>query len=212
MSIWSIQGQQHQNKSPTCATGQFLFFWEVTSIYQIVSGNYKYVTESHAVVTIHPTIHPPSIPSIYKRPIRDQKTDLQALHAHEVDPAVGFAHIVADAHSDDYSWPPGASLKLSSRDLAKRGRGRGMRCALEWGKMSDGESPWILTGCTPGRTPIMCLRRQSPTASFRSLRSLSAWIFSEGNLSAFLHFTGRFFGAGGIIWWIMSKEFPLSWF
>lgn len=35
-------------------------------------------------------------------------------------------HTDADAHLDDYSRPPGASLKLFSRDLAKRERGSEM--------------------------------------------------------------------------------------
>lgn len=50
--------------------------------------------------------------------------------------APGYTHMDADAHLDDYSWPPGASLKLFSRDLAKRERGSEMSI-----RGSENESP-----------------------------------------------------------------------
>lgn len=56
----------------------------------------------------------------------DRCTDTQLLPAHKVNHALGYTHIDADAHLDDYSRPPGASLKLFSRDLAKRERGNEM--------------------------------------------------------------------------------------
>lgn len=50
----------------------------------------------------------------------DKNKDTQALCTHKVNHALEYTHIDADAHLDDYSWPPGASLKLFSHDLAKR--------------------------------------------------------------------------------------------
>ena len=50
----------------------------------------------------------------------------KVLCTHKGNHALGFAHMDADAHLDDYSRPPGASLKLFSRDLANRERGSEM--------------------------------------------------------------------------------------
>lgn len=116
-----------------------------------------------------------------------------ALCAHKVDHAAEYTHIDADAHLDDYSLPPGASLKLFSHDLAKRERASEM--SIRGGK-NEGwrESPWILTGCSLGRTPIIsvCLRCQSPTASFRSSRTLTALLFSQGGGSVIIDLIAAF--------------------
>lgn len=55
-----------------------------------------------------------------------KKKDTQSLRTHKVNHAPGYTHMDADTHLDDYSRPPGASLKLFSRDLAKRERGSEM--------------------------------------------------------------------------------------
>lgn len=78
------------------------------------------------------------------------KKNAHALCAHKVNHAVGYTHIDADAHLDDYSWSPGASLKLFSCDLAKRGRGSEMsiggsenerrRESLNFNRMLPGEN------------------------------------------------------------------------
>lgn len=80
----------------------------------------------------------------------DKNTDAQALFAHKVNHALGFTHIDADAHLGDYSRPPGASLKLFSRDLAERERGSAMsirgsenesrRESLNFNRMLPGEN------------------------------------------------------------------------
>lgn len=72
------------------------------------------------------------------------------LCTHKVNHALGYAHMDADAHLDDYSRPPGASLKLFSRDLAKRERGSEMsisgsenerrRESLNFNRMLPGEN------------------------------------------------------------------------
>lgn len=49
----------------------------------------------------------------------DKNKDTQALCTHEVNHALEHTHIDANAHLDDYSWPPGAILKLFSHDLPK---------------------------------------------------------------------------------------------
>lgn len=116
----------------------------------------------------------------------------QALYAHKVNHALGYSPIDADAQLNDYPLPPGASLKLFSHDLTKGWESA--RRTLEGVKTSNEESPWILTGCSLGRTPLIsvCLQWQSPVDSFRSSRTLTALAFSKGNSFAITHFGGTF--------------------
>lgn len=125
--------------------------------------------------------------------------------AHKVNHALGSTHIDADAHLDDYSRPPGASLKLFSRDLAKRERGSEM--SIRGSEKKKWESPWILTGCSPGRTPIIsvCLQCHSPTASFSELKDPDCSDILSGGKSSSA--TARFYRC---FFWGGEKSFDES--
>lgn len=69
----------------------------------------------------------------------NKNTDTQALCAHKVNHVLGNTNIDADAHLNDYSRPPRASLRLFSHDLAKRERGS--EISIRGSEMRDGEGP-----------------------------------------------------------------------